>query len=945
MKNRLFFLGIVLVNILVISAIIYAFLPIAKWYMNERPLWGVDFTLLTTLANLLKNNLVVPFEFWNYAWFGGWPIFVYPTLHAYLLYFIAGHFDLMVGTQILMMASTLLFILGSYFLFFVLSRNPFLSVILALATAFSSGIYQTLTWAGSLPSFATQAAFPWSLFCLCIYFNSNNFRYLLAAALIAGISIWGHPLVFMIYIVPAFLILTFTRFKGGLAIFKKIRIASAFIFLSLIIGLPLFASTFKNALSSAVQTDYGKSALSTTSGGPSQTEIEIAKFNKAQLSRVVSDNHIAPFLLLSFISVLFLISLISLRRKNSLFAVLPFFLMALYFIFYIWLFAQGISIYHGGWYRLFWSVPIWIGALASILYRETFDNFSHFLKNRVLYVLLLVGCNAGLIALGVTFLYRDGAKSAITQIIYRSQVSSAHPDIVNLKISDIDRKELKEKMIPNWLNGDETNWRLYDSDQTVNLWWNSLYKMPLARGYLDPPLTNVQRGYLFWLDAALSETDGEPQLVKVFKYPLETAVSNALFLIDWNAIGYYEGGHVGAANKPVPSYLEKELISKKEVLDFSYLRYTKRPVTLNYYEIKNDKSSPILSATNASTVGIFASDGGYETVVRALAERDNINSQKLISIKLGRFLDEYDLKTLKVFDALYLYDYDYKKEEKTFKMLTEYVKSGKKVFVETGVEVKQSEGSLPEFFPVKMVKRKGQGKQWNLEPTDNVLNNGIDFKSFSPPVFDDDEWKTSSASSDDIRNGAVVILKNQGRVVLASQKLGSGEVIWTGLNFAYHVSRNHNQEEAKLFNVILSSLVDISQKPSGKFAVNFKNANNRAIKFSDARGILFKEQAYPGWSAKITSEDKKSKNLRIFKAGPTYPGYMYIPSSDSTGEVKLAFSGSTADRIQFYISVIVVILLLDEVLLHGLILGRFRRQIFSKLTVRVGKWWEKEEEE
>lgn len=936
------FLVLLILHISAVFAILYAFLPLARWYLNYRPFWGVDFFLLGNLSKILSLNFVAPFAFWNYAGFGGWPAFFYPSLHTYIIYFFSRFFDLVYGLGLWMMASTALFILGVYFLVFLLSRSVVMAAFMAIGAAYSSGVYQTLTWAGSLPSFATQAAFPWSLFFLVWYFQSGRLRHLLAASLVSGISIWGHPLVFIVYILPATLLLIFLRFNGGLAILSKIRAALIFIIVVILLGLPLFATTFKNAVANAFKSNYTKSALSTTTNAPSELEIGIAEFNRAQVKRAYSDNHVLPFALLGVSALVFLPTLVAVRQKRIILETLPYAVVAAYFAFYIWLFGQGISIYHGGWYRLFWSVPVWVGALGGVLWGEAFGGLSSFIKNRLLRLFLFLGSNAAVFLIGAALVWAYGLGVVISMIDYRSQVSSAYPDVINLVSDDEARFELRERLVPEWLDGDDTNWRLYDADQTVNLWWNNIFKMPLARGYLDPPILNEQRGFIFLLDAALSETEREPQLAKVFGYPHQTAISNALFLIDWNAIRFYEGGHTSDSYTPLPKYLDDIITSREELVKFKE-RYSQRPQELRFYEFKRDLTSPILAGTNASTLGIFASENGYEIVVRAIAESDNINSQKLIPLKLGRNIDDYNLAVLKRFDGLYLYDYDFKKGERAFKTLTEYVREGGKIYVDTGVEVRNSSGALPEFFPISEVERKGMGRQWDIEASQTAYSRGVDFSQFSPLVFDDSEWNVSGAREADVRDGAMVILKHKGKVVVASHKLGNGEVIWGGFNLAYHILRDHNQQEAKFFNNILGSIVDISKKPAPVSQATFISPNERVVETEGAKGILFKEMAYKGWNARLL-EGAKDKKLTIYPAGPANPGFMYVPVSKERVKVKFSYSGSAFDKLIVSIPIILGVLIFEEVAFGGVILGRARRAAFRFLSGKVGRWWQKEDE-
>lgn len=933
-------------HISAVVVIFSAFLPIAKWYLEYRPLWGVDLHLSLSTASLISHHPVFPYALWNYAGFAGWPQYLYPSMSAYFISFLSQFYDLVLSAQLVVVSASLLFILGAYFLFWAISKNIALAFVLAIFTGFSGGVYQVLTWAGSLPSYTAQAAYPWTLGFLVFYLRTKNLRYLLASALIAGISIWIHPLVFIVYILPSFCIVTAASFSKDKPILFKLKTFVIFLTITLVVGLPQFYQAIGPALKSPVQTSSGQNALSTTKVELSQVELDIAKFNRIQVKRLVTDNYDAIFWALAFCVLLFVLASVSALKFGTIFEVLPWGLLAGYYIFYIWLFGEGISIYHGGWYRLFWSVPIWVGAFAAALW------FSAFVALRAKVVtdvvrLVFVVCSGLIVLVSSYFLYQGATSVTIASIIYRSQASSAYPDALNLQVTNAQRDDLKKRLVPSWINGDETNWRLYDADQTVNIWWNNIFEMPLARGYIDAPIGNAHRGFSFLLDSGLSEeAGGIPQLADSFKFPTEAAISTSLFLIDWNAIRYFEGPHIGNVAKPIPAYLKDLLVFRNEILTFDDLRYTKRPLTLNYSEIKGEMTSPILAGTNAPTIGIFASEEGFEIVNRALSERGNLNSQVLIPINLGRKVDAVGISEIAKFDALYLHDYQYDNQAKAFKILRSFLEDGKKIYIDTGTEVAETSGELPDdIFPVDKLTRAGQGQVWGLESPKGYLTDDVDLGKFSPPIFDDADWSISYAESGDVKPAARVILTNYGKAVMASLKVGNGELIWGGFNMAYHILRNHNLEEAKLFDNVLASLVSLDKKTLPPSEVEFINPNERKITTS-SNGILFKEQAYNGWSAHVLKESGgMGEKLDIYKAGPTYPGFIYVflPKDEQT-TVKFAFAGSDRDKILVWLSFVLAVLIFEEVALGGRMLGRLRKFVFTFARSKVGKWWQKENE-
>lgn len=944
MKKIILTLASLAVHGIAIGLLLYVFLPVAKWYTAERPLFGIDFYLTVNLASLLREHLVLPHEFWNYGWFGGFPQFLYPPLTVYLIGILSKFWEMLYSVQIVVMSFAFLFGAGAYFLFFRISKNHVLAFSLAVFTVLSGGVYETLTWAGSIPSFCSQAGLPWTLGFLIWFKETEKYRYLLASFFVAGLSVLIHPLVFVAYILPSAVILISLNFEKGISFFPKLKQLAIFGVGAFLVGfLVLYASISAAIKTTAFKQGPGVDIISTTRV-PSDLAEGIAQFNKAQVARVLNDNHEGIFIICAVLLVLFVATLVFSRRLSSLIGMFPYVVLVGYFLFYIWLFGQGISIYHGGWYRLFWSVPIWVGILASAAWFYSEKNLHKVVGNVYLKIIFVLVADLLIIFLGYSHFQRLSQGATESLIIYRGEMSSAHPDIFNFRPSRQEIDSYKRQLIPSWLNPDETNYRMYAPDQTVNIWWNSEYKMPLARGYLDPPILDSQRGFVFLLDTGLSTGDGKPQLTDVFDYPEEAARSIALFLLDWGGVKYYEGGHAGGTSSPdFPQHLKDlSVVSKEETINLDSLNYLLRRRTLHYYELKDEVVSPILSATNASVMGIFASDTGYETVVRAIAERGNVNSQRLIPLNLGRNVDDYSLKTLRKFDSLYLYDYDYDDWEKTAKLLDAYLREGKKVFIETGEEGKQSSGNLPEIFPVKVVERKGLGKEWEIENVDKMFSKDVDFSKFSPTVFDDTEWKMSFSEGADLRPGALVILKNHGKVVMASQKVGSGEIIWSGINFAYHLNRFHNEEEAEFSLNILNSFISSNTASRLPFKATFINANEREIAFEKAKGILFKEQAYDGWHAKLKSE---GKSLEIFKAGPAYPGYMYIPLLQEKGVVKLSYDGSLKNKLILVFSFIFSVFIFEEITLRGLILGRVRKYAWKFTKKRMKKWWEREDEE
>lgn len=949
MKKIAVILVSLLLHTIAIAIIIAAFLPMAKWYFDAKPLWGVDFYYTVALVRQILNHLTLPPLGWGYAWFSGWPLVSnYPILHYYLIIPFVSAFGVIGAVKIWSLVTLGLFCLGVYFATFVVSRNWIVALLVALGTIFSVSIYGGLMWGGGIPNHATQAFYPWVVGFYLLYLSGWNKRWLFVAILLTGLAIWGHPQIVIAYIFPTIGLLSIFSFGRGKFI-QRIKSYVIFLTLSVIIGLPVFYAVAGGAFKSLFVVDALLSGASSTVEIPSETQQAITEFHRRQPWRIIEDNHSSLFILLVPAVTFYLLSWIFRYGWKRLFAVVPFVLLAAFYVGYIWIYAYGISIYHGGWYRLFWSVPVWASLLTAAFWGEAQGALLDKNKKGAKYLRWLVPlASLGILVVGV-WAFNTYSTEIREKVVARSQASSAYPDVLNLRDDDRGLAGLKKELVPVWLNGDQKDFRLYTPDQRINLWWNSVFDMPLARGYFDPPVTPAQRGYFFWMDAALNQSleTHEDQLAGSFGYPPEIAYNNSLFLLDWYAIKYLEAGHEGIDAPLAPSLTDTRVMKQEAVIDFNREKYNEYNQTLRYYEVNDQLVSPILQATNAPTLGIVASEEGYETVVRALADA-NLGAGQVIPVRLERNLEKLNAAHLSDLDALILYDYTYVNRAKAFSRLSEYLKRGKKLFIDTGVEGKESAAqNLPDIFPITKTTRETMGREWNLTVVDKKLIGEVDVSQFDPPLFDEYEWKFSYPDIADIRDGAIIHLSNSGKPLLVSQTVGRGEIIWSGMNFPYHVGRFHNSEEVTVWKNIITTLLPSADAPVEiNSKSEFVSAGKRIVTTSGARGVLFKEQAYSGWNAKIRS-GSGSRTLPIYRVGPTFPGFIYVrlPQDLSTQKVTVTFSygGESVSWFTFSISVILVLFLLDEVFTGGRTVNLSSKKILNKLYKYMSRWWEKDE--
>jgi hypothetical protein len=164
------------------------------------------------------------------------------------------------------------------------------------------------------------------------------------------------------------------------------------------------------------------------------------------------------------------------------------------------------------------------------------------------------------------------------------------------------------------------------------------------------------------------------------------------------------------------------------------------------------------------------------------------------------------------------------------------------------------------------------------------------------------------------------------------------------MNLIYHINQNPIAEEGKFFKNIITGLVTLGDgQIVSADAVWDRSERVNAKISSRPKGILFKEEFYKGWSAK----DAKSGGQKIYKAGPTFPGFMYLPlkkNNVATTDVIFSYNGDPIYWIVTLINILAILFVLELIIFKGKIVGVRVHKIYHKTRKRVGSWWHKEDE-
>lgn len=948
------------------SVIFAAFLPLAKWYINHNPILGVDFYNMAANAAYYSRHFDPRYLGYKSIAWGGFPyVGDYPSLHFYLIRPLVDRFGPQIATFYYTMGAMYLLALCSYFLFFAISKNAILAVVLSILGLYSIGMWGTVIWGGNLQYFATMLFLPLSLGFLVLYLQAKTRKHLIASGVLAGISTLGHPQVMASYILPfSIFVLLFGYFENiGAGIKRRVADLLIFLFAVTLVGYvqlqmvlggviffaPLNAISFAdNIISSLVGTklNYGYAIPSTVSDEAAHA---IAAYNRGEFWRFKTEINTGFFVLAAVSIALAILGLVIGRVRKRMLGILPYLLFLGFLFGYTYALSRGFSLFHGGWYRVFWPMPIAFGVLISFGYRNFWMGLVERLGglNTLWLRLILFGVISAVVLIaGYGFILKTNATTLEDRMDNGKlrEKSGAYPDILNKPSSQKEFIDLAKKLVPAWLPVNDHQYRIYSGDQKVNIWWPTYFEMPMFRGYNDAPVGTDRAGGYFWTDIAIASNSSKDSLVDDFKTPRDMAKNNALFLIDWFSIGYFEGGHGGSDSfNPPASYLllDKNIFEREEEVKlpgyvevYNNAQYGNKmhfndtiSRSLRYFKFKEGLASPIAAATNATVVGFCGTFNNWETFLRVLGGT-NTNSKRVVPLRLCESIR--DLPDFGIFspDALVLYGYLDGKDRRSLSKIDKYVKDGGKLFIETGSDVFQSSSDkLPEFFPISGTRRGEIGTSW-------------DIPNFSPPTLDDKPWLFSLATG--VKNGSEEILKAGEFDLVVLGNYGQGKVIWSGANLFFHANTYKNTRETEYVRDLLAKLVSLDVAKGADSKADFISNTNIKISTSGSRAVMLREVDDGGWRAKING-----RPAAIYKTGPVYPGfaYVFIPKDLISGQTEVEFTRHW-DRWTFsytVLSILIIIFAFDY--FFG---SRIFRLILKPIKNRAGKkvlnWWRKEDE-
>lgn len=895
----------------------FTFFPITKFYWRTFPTIGADFFLAPAYVSYYQKFLSFPMMAWKYIWFSGIPTLIdYPWFTFYMALPLTNFWGASQASQVYLAFTLFLYFIFAYLLFWQLSKSHFLSLALTLPLILSENIYHALFRGGSTPYSASQMFVPLALFFLVKYLQEKNKKYFYLSILTTGVAFIGHPAIPQIFLIIPGLILIFFWIgeKMKISQWKKIRDYFIYLIISIVIGLVTLYPIIYSLFTVETETNF---TLSNRVIRP-----------EAIVGMITTTNYVV---IVAFFGLL--LSIFIFRRFKKIIYSLPFLLIVYYMIIFEWLMETGYNPFASaiGSMRTFWFFPLILGCLCAIFWYNLSEVRDFKLLRKSFKEIFIILIKVGVIIILISPLFK--IDKFINYLEETAQGSALIPYQMNEAVI-YDKKELADASLPSWMDAQNQNFRFYVTQPSIIFWFNIFYRMPLVGGYYNP-LLEEERNWLYWLDVSISR-----ESIEHFNTPEEVAERDVLFLTDWYGIRYL--------TQPLSSYGDAEYF-------FDNDEYIQNKETsedkVNVFEVNSDITSPVIKASNAPRLLTVGNSVAYNKLIRALA-KENLNSQYLIPVKGPERIDDIVKEDLSQFEAILLFDYHYKREKnfksmplKPWEVLANYVKEGGYLILETGSEVKESDikdipgiSEYPEIFPIKRNTRGDLGMSWEEEINNqSSLLKDISFKNFSPLIYQNTPWKVSYTRTSDIRSWAKPVISQKGYPVLVEGQFGKGKVVWSGMNLLNHIQSYNNLEESKLFKNILSYSLSLEKESEVNYTSERPRPEKIKVKGNNFKGVLFKENDYGGWQAKIGNQ-----KLKIYRAGLNFMYVMIPPDLVVDPEIQIYYRGTFEGWFFFILSGFTIFL----IIIYLLIGQRILKLIPSfGLDKKIKSWWSREDEE
>jgi hypothetical protein len=443
---------------------------------------------------------------------------------------------------------------------------------------------------------------------------------------------------------------------------------------------------------------------------------------------------------------------------------------------------------------------------------------------------------------------------------------------------------------------EDLNQRLWARDEGFTQRWSLISDIPLSQGFFH---FGTKRSELWdgWTYEVLSNRAWQLEEI-----PIEMAKQQAKFFIDWYGIKSLWGCSEKKSYCAISEYFYQE----DNPLVKARLVGSKIPKDI--VTIKDEFTSGVMELTGVPVVGFVGSDNGYRSFLLSLATL-SLNSSKLVVLRLGESVSALDKEVLAIVDGIVINEQTRRGlfEAAAWRRLSQFVKAGGRLWVETGGNsIMRDENRLLEVLPLQTLDYGDLGKEWQLT---GELAGVMEQKKLSALVYEADAWKLSYALEETVKEGARVLLRQNDQPIAVERDMEEGKVLWTGVNWFYRQEayRKNGFNEVKPIGILMKRLLgDLDKVKIEADEVEFIEPEEARITGKGFKGVLYKYNKWPGWTAYAKADGKKKK-LKVYTAGPELM-YVSVPEEMRGKEVEVRFKykGAMSDWLFLGVTVIAI---------------------------------------
>ncbi len=270
-------------------------------------------------------------------------------------------------------------------------------------------------------------------------------------------------------------------------------------------------------------------------------------------------------------------------------------------------------------------------------------------------------------------------------------------------------------------------------------------------------------------------------------------------------------------------------------------------------------------------IGNWKKNRAFEQVFR-LATHGVLPYDKAYIVMGKPDIDDYTPQELAKFEGVILQAYSYHNKNNAWNMLSQYVKTGGNVFIDTGWQYTVPDYQMtntPLLLPTESLSWEKLSINSGFTLEDSSFAGNFSVSQFAPLIYNNSSWGVSTSQS--LKPWASPVLTYNGYPLVVKGQVGNGKIIWSGMNLFSHALDKNNKDEmlfiSKLFDYLLAgksveqtSISLVRNWPDRvEIMINSEIPNNASF--------FFREAYTSNWQGYVRLADGK-KDISIYRSGP-----------------------------------------------------------------------------